>query len=411
MNTPTINANPTLQEMLEANYSTNAFVITVIDAKGRIEQAECYNAEEVPDFLHCFSKQWPTFFIQKRERYSWQEIEKAKIAEEQELKAKEKKTLKLPKMEKKTTVIHKKLITQDWIDCTCVETGITVKIQATCNGVSKLPFVHPLSYEENIREIFSKYAKEGKSTEELPANILAGCFIAFLRSEDLLLCKNPIDVNKYLSNASQKKLSFILRWFLARRSFQDFPKLSLLDLHLHHDWYKPTSQKELPDAEIVLENYLRVCQGEKVNGSHYIAIPEKKKTVKVFTDKVKQESKDYMEAQSDAKFYLQLIEKEFGGLSLAKPLLARIKTAITALSFLSESNKQKIAKDISETFSGFEPAAELAMIFRKTSTEAIQEDLLTFTQSMEQEQKQTLEHESKPQKVDFMSLLKVKKES
>lgn len=282
----------------------------------------------------------------------------------------------------------------------CVETGYSFKCELP-DALTGLPTIHPISFDYNVREIVKTLLRNGQKLEnELSQSALAACIITILKSENLTACKNPIAANNFLSTAPAESLASFLRWITSQKSTINFPKLSLLDLHLNHLWFRKAEDRNKPEAELLLRTYRRACSEPEYKPATYRITPEAyAKAIKVFTDKVKQENKELKEAKSEGLEYLKALEAEFGGLVGEK--LSKFRKAFKALAFLSVENKNNIAQEIRETFPGIPSAVNLANIFKQISTEALQNDMLSFTMQQPKEK-------SKPQKVNFIDILKRK---
>lgn len=284
----------------------------------------------------------------------------------------------------------------------CTETGISFSLSIE-SAIASVPALHPFSNASLVREIQTRFQAQGKKLQdEFFPSTLAGMLLSLLRSENLCLCKNPIEANKYLCSAGKDSLVNAIRFLCARSSYKGFPRLSLVDFSINHFWGFDTKGKT--EAQILLDSYIGVCQGKLSTDSRIMVPVEEKreKGVKVYVDKVKAEGINLRNTKADGLVLLSRLEKKFGHKFASS--LKNIKEAFANLATMKESRRQGLADSIEMIFEDSEDALELASLFRKANTKAIQEDLqgVITTENVGSVQKDAA---SGRIKVDFLSKL------
>jgi len=256
----------------------------------------------------------------------------------------------------------------------CTETGISFSLSIE-SAIASVPALHPFSNPSLVREIQSRFQSQGKKLQdEFFPSTLAGMLLSLLRAENLCLCKNPIEANKYLQNAGKDSLANAIRFLCARSSYQGFPRLSLVDFTIAHYWGFDTKGKT--EAQILLDSYIGVCQGKLSTDSRIISAPvedKKEKGIKVYTDKVKAEAINLRNSKADGAAILARLDKRFSHKYAST--LKNIKEAFSNFATMKESKRQALADSIEMIFEECEDAIELASLFRKANTKAIQADL------------------------------------
>lgn len=304
------------------------------------------------------------------------------------------------------------------ITVTCEDTGISytvrLPIPTALNASLNLPVLHPLAFAENVQTIMQRYSKHGVRIEtELEAQVLAGMLLTILRSKNLLICKDAPKANMFLQAATRETLGFAVRWFYGRPSVVNFPALALqLDdasriREVMRDVPLSPQQKATQEAEVFILNYIKACKGEsnKDEAAHIHIQPSKKeqKKVRVYTDLVVQQVKDSQKASKTGENLLaKLVSQHPGQHNL---MFGQIKTTLKILAFASSKLREDIARKLRDTFPGNEAASELAVMFAAIKQDAIEDDLLSFTQTIKAEV-QDFQATKGRMKFDFMSKIK-----
>lgn len=307
------------------------------------------------------------------------------------------------------------------VSVTCEETGITHKVNLPVPGNFNYPVMSPLASYQTVQDVLRSYSEKGWQIEKvLEPQMLAGMLITILRHKQLLIhCKDPAKANAYLRAARQETLAWAIRWFNARNSVLGMPKLSLeiadnLTLYSQLDYRDiMESEKRTYLAENTIIQYLKACRGDSGTEDTSIqrAIDAKAKAkvkgkVKVYTDNVVKEVKQVEKGEKEAKVLLAKLISEYPGQHSI--FFNSVKANIGILAFMSDDKRTSFAARIKETLIGNPTAQELANIFAHTSTDAIEDDLLSFTHQFEKERDDYIASKGTKTKVDFLSKLKNK---
>lgn len=300
---------------------------------------------------------------------------------------------------------------------TCEDTGISytvrLPIPTAINDVLNLPVLHPLAFYENVRMLMQQYQRTGLRIEqELEAQVLSGMLLTVLRHRNLLICKDAPRANTFLRAATLNTLGYALRFFYQRTSTLGYPALAmhLEDSARIKDAFKhielSDAEKATQEAELFILNYIKACKGESTadEAAHIQIKPSKHAKVKVYSDTVVSQTKLAQAGEKQGLVFLAKLVSAYPGQHTL--MFDRIKQTLKMLAFASEKVRKDIAARLRETFPSSSDAIELAAIFAAIKQDAIEDDLLSFTQTLKKEIEQ--HQDNKPKKVDFMSRLGIK---
>lgn len=314
----------------------------------------------------------------------------------------------------------------EYTTVTCEETGISelvrLPIPSALNESLNLPTQNPLAFPENVRTLLRHYNKSGiRIEQELQPQVLAGVLLTVLRSKGLLICHDAPKANAFLRCAKPETLGHAIRYFWYSSSGVGMPGLSVnledqkrvSSVLAGVDMSEDERREQLADYFIL--NYLRACRGESTanDPSHIVFTPSRKnqtKTVRVYTDPVQAQAK---KAQLDAglgKNLVTALRSQFPGQHTL--LLQNVENTLKILAMASQKLRYDIAAKLRSVFPENENAAKLASIFQSVKSDAIEDDLFSFSQSLKTEIK---EFQDSPKgtvrqtvKFDFMSKLQPK---
>lgn len=335
-------------------------------------------------------------------------------------------TTKPRKLDTTPNAVSIELYPECWV--TCEETGISYKAQLPVPEDINFPIVSHLAWYSNVHEVLRGFEKKGIPIERvLEPQVLAGILITILRHKGLLgHCKDVAKANAYLRLASKETLGKVVRWFYHRASVNGMPHFNP-DAADTPELYYQLKHSDMTDAEkraTLAENqlimYMKACRGDtdtvdtaeiKRNEVRRIEKAKAQSKIKVH-EMVKQEVVNLKKQEKEAKTLLQKLVSKYPGEHTQ--LLNFAKMNIGMLGYMADDKRIQFAKRITETFVGDQDALELAGIFNSIRTEAIQDDLLTFTQTIAKEKEewqaaQTGQTKSVKPKVDFVSMLRMNK--
>ena len=290
----------------------------------------------------------------------------------------------------------------------CGKTGISYCVRLSAPSALQLETLHPVAIYSNVANVMQTYIKRGMRLEsQLEPQVLAGMLLTILKHKDLLVMKDAKKANLFLQQATVETLSFAVRYFYNLPSVLGKPRLSLMLEDTQHVldsmWKVPLTekQKHQQEAELFILNYVRACKGETVEERHIQRIVKPlhaKDTlkVKIYTDTVKQERKQVQAAKVDAKALLNRLPV----LTLEDSLtVSWVNSQLSMLQFLNDDARKNTATRILSTWSMFDSAQELADVFTQTTSKTLEDDLLSFSHTVDKEAGKIIG------KVDFASLL------
>lgn len=304
---------------------------------------------------------------------------------------------------------------------TCEETGITYNVNlpipqvAQAYKAANLSTLHPLAFFKNVEDVIRQYYKTGIRLEsELDAQVLAGMLLTILKQKNLVICKDYPKANIFLQNATKGTLAYAVRYFHNLPSSLHLPALSLyLDdsvfINIILD-SAPLSamQKKQQQAEFMILNYIKACKGEStIDETAHIRIEtkkDKKSKVRIYYDPA---VKAHKQVKDDTRVALDLLDKIQKEAPHHNVLFSLIKGQIKMLAFMSDKARGEIAHRIITSFPNNNNALVLSQIFSETDTKDIENDLFSFTETIEKDL-ETYQKQKKV-KVDFLSKL-VKKD-
>lgn len=294
----------------------------------------------------------------------------------------------------------------------CNQTGISYAVRLPVPSKLLLDTIHPLAIYGNVETVIQSYFKSGIKLEtELQPQVLAGMLITTLRHKDMLVCKDIKKGNLFLQQATGATLSYALRYFYNLPSGQYKPRLSLnledSNEVLENMWKVPLTelQKQSQEAEIFILNFIRACKGESVQDRNIIPASDRvsgntKVHAKVYTDTVRQSGKMVKVLKQDAVSLLKQLPVDGMEVSLT---VSWLSGQLSMLAFLSDKARKETAAKILGTWQSNEVAMKLAQLVQGATTKAIEDDLLSFSQQIEQDLNR---HKAQKQQfVDFASLI------
>lgn len=278
--------------------------------------------------------------------------------------------------------------------CTCPETGIQFSVALPSPLSSNMPLLHPLWTFSNCEAYIKAYQRIGEPIAKFDAQVLAGLLITILRHKGFSVCRDAFAANKRLRLVNKKTLTQAISYFMRSQKRDKQPQFNLLaDC-------EPTEQ---------LLGFMSICKGEDESITVHHMLVEKTHTIKARVYSTDQE-KEYAQVRTDIKDCLHVLSciAKDKSIDISEQAVKAFEYRIKALATMSDNAKQKLADDITSVCSEdnqYNKAIRL-LIF-STSTNALQKDLLSFSQELDSELT-----EWKAGKVDFMALLKqVKKDT
>lgn len=299
------------------------------------------------------------------------------------------------------------------VDVVCPTTGIPFAVLLE-TPIRNLSCYHPFSIDGTVRDIVAQSLSRGLTLESMySAPVLSGMLICLLQNADLTVCRNPEAANKYLSNASPRCISNVIRFLVSRTSYKDMPKLALVDFSLHHLFgLTPSDGVSILQAEVegLLNNYIRACTGHTVeNGrimqpSYGARKSEKNKEgkIRVYTDKARQEATALRDNKDRGNVLLKILQNGYA--NKYPKVLADIQNALKNISTMRKDKRNSLADMMEMIFEESSAAAELAEILRTASSTEIQKDMIAV--ATPEEVAAIKDTTTGKIKVDFMSKLK-----
>lgn len=315
----------------------------------------------------------------------------------------------------------------------CPITGISYICQLPAPARLQLSIQSPLASYDAVRTLIQSYYKTGvKMESELEPQVLAGMLLTILRYKRLLpdaAIKDTKKANLFLQQATPHVLSYAVRYFYSLASTIGKPCLSLTledDTCLRsYGLFQPNKDGYSKESEIFILNYIRACKGETVKERYIlpastsvkilpanltgvigkgfsnksVGIGSEKVKAKIYTDKVKQQVIQAKDASTEG---IQLLGK--------LPMLAgnglfaqQLKGQILMIQFLSLDARQQVRQRIIANWPSNQDAHRLADLFHTLDTKAVEDDLLSFTQTVAAEQ--ATWQEQKKGLVNFAAML------
>lgn len=261
----------------------------------------------------------------------------------------------------------------------CPQTGISYTVALPTPSTAPFSMLHPLAIYANVKQLAQSYIKTGVKMEtQLSAQVMAGMLITTLAEKGLCYCKEPIRANAFLASVDAVTLSYALRAFMSMTTTVHMPKLSLtLD----------TGTNESMQADKVLINYLRACRGETVNDAPaYIVASttaKTKTTVRIYTDKVRQEFKTVRSATTNALALITKLEAMPSNKAVSTSYWTALRLDAKMLTYLSPKAKTAVIARIHANIAGSLESSELAKLFETTTSNNIQADLGTISMELQ----------------------------
>lgn len=286
---------------------------------------------------------------------------------------------------------------------TCPTTGIQWRCELPCPMELDIQMLHPFAMYENVDKALTAYYKKGIKPEScLDDQVLAGMLLTVLRHQQVLVCKDVLLANQFLAHATSETLSYAVRYFYSCRSMQYAPQLSL---HLAdtRDLWIGAGKGIHSQAETLLLNYIRACRGESVTDSpQHTTARTRKTTVKVYTDKVVGQYKGASKDRVSASALVDTLAKSPANSAVPRAYWNSLRMDIKMLVYLTPVAKAKAIASIHATLAASEESVALAKLFETSNTDAIQDDLLSVTHSIQ------VAGSEKKEPVDLMALLAAK---
>lgn len=275
---------------------------------------------------------------------------------------------------------------QDATTCTCIETGISYKVNLPMSLDVHMQTIHPFAFFSNVQDAVRSFGNKGVYLEKaLERQDIAGMLITALRHHKLLKCSDFVSANLCLQRAKAETLSVLTRYFTNARSTKDMPSLRLVPEALYDTGYIPyglSKEALISDrVEIMLINFLRVCKGEGEGNTRHISVDRTSSksagSVRIYGGNFSIEKRQADASQKNAYVLLEKLEHEIQDIS--NVFVEWLEGKIDAFVFLGGEQREQIAKLIREKFGEQKTAKELARLFGSVKTETLELGLETFS--------------------------------
>ena len=330
-----------------------AYTITAVSKQGDVETITIN--ENVPDFLHCFDKQWSGLFINKVD--TTPQIFGINAYE--------------PKAEKMQTML-------------CTATGIYFNIDVPAIiGLQKLEFTSPLANYMNCIRIVKAHILKGIPLHKaLTAEYLAGIFITIAQDKGLLKIKDIPLANKYLQTASPILLADAINLLASLNTTVGLPSISLLNVALaQQNHWRDTAIKDSANknnADLTLLHWLdavKTARNDR-NKPAYDASTSGRNAIpaKVITNPAKRQDKENATIKADMRKQLKAITIKYA-ISEHAAFLADLAFTVRMAEYSNPEKLKAAAAELEKRFNLDLNAMSLASCLRSVKINEIEKDL------------------------------------
>jgi hypothetical protein len=240
-------------------------------------------------------------------------------------------------------------------------------------GVS-VELIHPFAFLDNIGKVIKSYQRHSTPFIDVPATAIAGMLITVLKQKGWAECRDNVKANERLQACNKKVLIYCLNYFYKNeKRIQGITTLPMLNL--------------LAEGNITqqLLGFIQICKGEdtSIEAQHIMEIKTRKIVAVIHTDKQKQETAYLQQAGKELKKLMEILQKRNS--SVSKQIFEIINQRLRSITTMTEQAKLNLCTKINDVFGENDITNKINSIVFTTKTEHIDNDLLTFSMSLQEE--------------------------